>query len=206
MKIIIDTGHGKNTPGKRSPIWSDGTQLLEWKYTREIATQLLHEINKLENGIHATLLVTEEEDIPLSERCRRANAIALREGANNCLLISIHVNASTNGKARGWEVHSYIGRSLADRYATIFWNNAKKLLESQSRMRADWSDHDPDFDSNFAILRDTICPAILTENLFMDNYCDCKFLLSSHGLKAIIDIHLNALIIIANQGIRSNNT
>lgn len=194
MKIIIDTGHGNNTPGKRSPIWSDGTQLLEWKYTREIATELLHEINKLDNGIQAMLLVTEEEEIPLSERCRRANAIALREGANNCLLISIHVNASTNGKARGWEVHSYLGQNSSDSYATLFWNEAKIILGAATRMRADWTDHDPDFDSNFAILRDPICPAILTENLFMDNPSDCKFLLSSQGQKAIIDLHLNAII------------
>ena len=31
--IIIDNGHGINTPGKCSPDKS----LLEWKYTREIA-------------------------------------------------------------------------------------------------------------------------------------------------------------------------
>ena len=25
--IILDNGHGNNTPGKRSPKWEDGTQL-----------------------------------------------------------------------------------------------------------------------------------------------------------------------------------
>lgn len=31
MKVLIDNGHGENTPGKRSP---DG-RLREWAYTRE---------------------------------------------------------------------------------------------------------------------------------------------------------------------------
>lgn len=39
MKILIDNGHGNNTPGKRSP---DG-RLLEWAYTREIADISLKE-------------------------------------------------------------------------------------------------------------------------------------------------------------------
>ena len=40
MKILIDNGHGENTPGKRSPKWADGSQLFEWKYTREIARRV----------------------------------------------------------------------------------------------------------------------------------------------------------------------
>ena len=27
MKVLLDNGHGENTPGKRSPKWSDGSQL-----------------------------------------------------------------------------------------------------------------------------------------------------------------------------------
>ena len=34
--IIIDEGHGRDTPGKRSPLWSDGTQLYEWEFNRFI--------------------------------------------------------------------------------------------------------------------------------------------------------------------------
>ena len=37
MKILIDNGHGENTPGKRSP---DGS-LREYAYTREIADTLV---------------------------------------------------------------------------------------------------------------------------------------------------------------------
>lgn len=37
MKILIDNGHGKETPGKRSP---DG-RLKEYAYTREIADRVV---------------------------------------------------------------------------------------------------------------------------------------------------------------------
>jgi hypothetical protein len=40
MKILIDNGHGENTPGKRSPVWEDGVQLFEWEYAREIARRV----------------------------------------------------------------------------------------------------------------------------------------------------------------------
>lgn len=29
MLVVLDNGHGNNTPGKRSPVWDDGTQLYE---------------------------------------------------------------------------------------------------------------------------------------------------------------------------------
>ena len=37
MKILIDNGHGENTPGKRSP---DGS-LREYAYAREIADRIM---------------------------------------------------------------------------------------------------------------------------------------------------------------------
>lgn len=191
MKILLDNGHGENTPGKRSPLWLDGTQLFEWQYTREIAMMVEHALRK--EGIDVERIVRENLDVPLSERCRRVNNICKEAGTQNCLLVSIHCNAC-NGKARGWEIHTYLGQSKSDEYATIFWNTAKELIGTRSKMRGDWSDGDPDWDSNFAILRDTRCPAVLTENLFMDNEEDCKYLLSPEGKLTIATIHTASIL------------
>jgi N-acetylmuramoyl-L-alanine amidase len=46
MKFLIDNEHGENTPGKRSPVWPDGTQLFEWEYAREIARRVETELLK----------------------------------------------------------------------------------------------------------------------------------------------------------------
>ena len=33
--VILDNGHGIDTPGKRSPIWEGNTQLFEWDFNRK---------------------------------------------------------------------------------------------------------------------------------------------------------------------------
>ena len=65
MKILIDNGHGENTPGKCSP---DG-RLKEWAYTREIADRVVAGLRH--RGEEAERIVKEDVDIPLSIRCRR---------------------------------------------------------------------------------------------------------------------------------------
>jgi len=193
MKILLDNGHGENTSGKRSPRWADGSQLFEWSYTREIAKRVESELKK--HGVDVERIVPESNDVSLTERCRRANVIADKVGVKNCLLVSIHNNASQNGKAQGWEIHTYLGTSKSDEYATVFWNEAKELLPARvNKMRGDWSDGDPDWDSNFGILRGTKCAAVLTENLFMDNEDDCRFLLSEEGKAVIAQIHVQAIL------------
>lgn len=192
-KILIDNGHGENTPGKRSPRWSNGSQLLEWSYTREIANRLHGQLNA--HRMETELLVKESFDVPLSERARRANAIVRASGVGNCLLVSIHCNAAT-GLARGWEVHVYKRGGMSDLYALFFYEEATAQMKGFP-MRRKYSNGNPAWDSNFAILRDTVCTAVLTENLFMDNELDCRYLLSAEGKQTIVEIHLNAILKIA---------
>ena len=62
------------------------------------------------------------------------------------------------------------------------------------RLRTDYTDGDPDIESDFYILRHTSCPAVLTENLFMDNLDDYNFLLSEEGRQAIVDLHVDGIL------------
>lgn len=71
MKILIDNGHGVFTPGKRSP---DG-QFREALYARQIARMIVFDLN--DRGYDASLLVPEDDDIPLKERCNRVNCQCL---------------------------------------------------------------------------------------------------------------------------------
>lgn len=196
MRILLDNGHGINTPGKKSPVWPDGSSLSEWRYTRELTLRI--ETALKAKGKSVQRIVPEYKDVPLWERCHRVNKIAAKFGARHCLLVSVHVNASASGKACGWEIHTSKGQTISDIFATVFWNEANKQLNGRSCMRGDHSDGDPDWDSDFAILRDTICPAVLTENLFMDHLQDCKLLLSEEGKQLITDIHVRAILQIAD--------
>lgn len=79
MKILIDNGHGIDTPGKRSP---DGL-FLEYAYNREIASRVVSELTNC--GYDAQLLVPEVEDISLLERVRHENAISTALGRENVI-------------------------------------------------------------------------------------------------------------------------
>ena len=61
------------------------------------------------------------------------------------------------------------------------------------RIRTDKSDGDEDWESNFYILKNTNCPATLSESFFMDNEEDVKYLLSPEGKKDIIKIHVDGI-------------
>lgn len=186
MKILIDNGHGSNTPGKCSP---DG-RLKEYAYAREIAVRLEAELRK--RGIDAERIVKEEIDVPLSERCRRANQYK----ASDTILVSIHCNAAGNGsswmQARGWEAWTSTGQTKADKLADCLYAAAEQHLPGM-KMRKDMSDGDADKESGFYILKQTRCPAVLTENLFQDNKEDVDFLLSEEGKRAIVDLHVQGI-------------
>lgn len=189
MKILIDNGHGVETKGKRSP---DG-QLKEYQYTRAIAYKITQQLIKL--GYDAQLLVPEETDISLQNRVRRANEWCLKEGTLNVLLVSIHCNAAGMGqweKASGWEAYTSVGQTRADELATLLYEEAKKYFNTK-KIRTDFSDKDPDKEANFYILRKTKCPAVLTENFFMDNKDDMEFMLSSDGIDRIVKTHVEAI-------------
>lgn len=209
MSILIDNGHGINTPGKRSP---DG-RLREYLYTREIADAVVLELRR--RGYDAERIVREELDVSLATRVQRVNEICREVGAKNCLLVSIHVDAAGDGSrwmlAGGWSAYTTPGRTKSDRLAECLYDAAKvNLLGYESLQRAgkkagqysaaqrpyrtDTTDGDRDIEANFYILRNTACPAVLTENLFQDNERDVDYLLSAQGRKAIADLHVDGII------------
>lgn len=98
--ILIDPGHGAETPGKRSP---DGT-LREYEFNRGVAKLLLAKLLAL--GFDARLTVTNDVDVPLIQRTNQARDLK-RQGFD-VLLISVHANASGNGwsSARGIETYT----------------------------------------------------------------------------------------------------
>ena len=190
MKILIDNGHGTQTKGKRSP---DG-KFLEYAYTREIARQVVTELKN--KGYDAELLVPEEDDIPLSERVRRTNAHCQAFGKTNVILISIHVNAAGDGSkwmnATGWSCYTCKGQTESDRLATCLYDAAIKNFPDK-RIRTDFSDADSDWEEGFYILKKSLCPAVLTENFFMDKLSDRDYLQSEVGKQAIVDTHIEGI-------------
>ena len=136
MKILIDNGHGLNTPGKRSP---DG-KFREAIYTREISRRIVADL--IDRGYDVELLVPEEEDISLEDRVSRVNAHCQALGKANVILISIHVNAAGNGSkwfnATGWSCYTTKGETQSDKLANCFYEAAIKNFPGK-RIRTDYS-------------------------------------------------------------------
>ena len=56
------------------------------------------------------------------------------------------------------------------------------------------SDGDMDWEEGFYILRKSLCPAVLTENFFMDNRSDLEYLQSRAGKQAVVDTHVEGIV------------
>lgn len=193
MKILIDNGHYEGCPGKRSPKGGKFGVLYEWKFNRQIARPLVERLKNM--GYDAELVVPEDTEVSLGERCRRVNRWCDKLGAKNCIFISIHSNASSNcetwQKPNGWSAFVYTKASSASkRLAQCLYDEAEKRNLKGNRCvppERYWT-------ANFYVLKHTNCPAVLTENLFYDNHSDYLYLCSEKGREEIIDLHIKGIV------------
>ena len=195
-KWILDAGHGGmidgiyQTNGKRSPIWDDGSQLFEGENIRKIIDLIVELNDVLETKLDLHILVPENEDISLKERVRRVNLYHSHHSKTQ--LVSLHHNA---GGGTGFEVFTSRGETKSDWIATDFIDQLEDDFGDRFRFRKDYSDGDADKEANFYILKNSTCPAILVEMLFMDRYePDYKLMNSDSGRNELAKSILMSMI------------
>ena len=206
--ILIDNGHGKDTPGKRSPhavmeLIHSPLYFREYSWTRKCAQGIVDVLQAM--GYTAFLLVKEEDDVALRERVNRVNAYCRRYGTDNVLLVSVHNNASGKGEAwmpaRGWRAYTTKGVTKSDHLAARIYDAAEKTFRKPLKVGRYSSEEETgrDFEEGLYILQHTYCAAVLTENFFQDNAEDVLYLNSDEGLGACIDVHVQGIIDYINQ-------
>ena len=188
-KIILDFGHEKDTPGKKSP----DCRLEEWKFNRELGMIIYEGLKK--QDYNPVILVPEDIDIGLPERCARVNEMCKVE---SCILISIHGNAAGNGSswlnASGWQCHTTIGETRADILAKYLYEAAHEILDPlKIGVREYNGSNEPDWENDFYILKHTICPSVLIENLFYDNKKDIEIMLSDEGKQILANVTIEGI-------------
>lgn len=192
MKILVDNGHGQNTFGKQSP---DG-RLKEYEWARDIAQRLVRVLKA--KGYDAERIVPEANDVSITARCSRVNNVCSQVGAKNTVLVSIHNNAAGNGSwgaAKGFSVFvAKNASSRSKRLASIFTDEAiarkltgNRVVPAEKYWTWNWTKAD------IGILKGTACPAVLTENGFMDNKEECDYLLSDKGKQDFVGLHVAAI-------------
>ena len=156
MKLVIDAGHGGHDTGAIGP-----TGLHESLVTLELA-HLLSEL-VLPLGVHTILTRTDDTFVPLPLRAGISNT----SGAD--LFLSIHCNAAVAREANGYEVWTTPGQTKSDPIATQIFDALRDAFPHE-KGRSDLGDGDPDREANFAVLRLTVCPAVLVETGFISHF------------------------------------
>ncbi|MCB9276092.1 MAG: N-acetylmuramoyl-L-alanine amidase [Lewinellaceae bacterium] len=196
----IDNGHGKQTPGKRSPIFDDGkTQLFEYEFNRDVVARVKMQLD--EKGVSYFITVPEVDiDDFLQGRVDRANA---KKSGLPKIFVSIHSNAAPARSANDWapdsisgiETWFYHGSKTGQKIASIF---QKHLLEKTGFVNRHLKSRP---DGQFYVLRKTKMPSVLTENGFYNNKLQAAELMKPEVRQKIADAHVAAILEIEEQGL-----
>ena len=156
-----------------------------------------------------------EQQRELNARVAWANNLARTYGVRRTLYLSMHVDAAGSGRkwmsAGGWTAYTTPGHTLADVASECLYDKAEIHLKhyaaqmeagkltglydrKQTPYRIDLTDGDRDREKRFYVLRNTICPAVLTENLFQDNRTDVAFLKSREGMETLVALHVEGVV------------
>jgi len=186
---IIECGHGGmidgiyQTKGKKYYEFDSGKVVYEGVINRTIGKMVIDKL-KSKGIFYIDLNTTNQADTPIWNRIRKINSLFYQY--SNAYLISLHSNAASESlkgegsKATGFEilVYNYPGLSfkLAEIAKSHYENKFPGVTFRGIKTRND-----------LALLRKTICPAILLENLFFDNEREANYLTSDIGQDDISD-------------------
>lgn len=158
--IAIDAGHGKYTPGKRTP---DGEK--EWHFNNKVVQTIEKRLRKA-NGIKYIRVddPTGEKDRSLIERVKLANV------KQADLYISIHHNANTGkwGIWTGVETFVMMPKSKNPKSTIAAQCIHPKVVKAMALKDRGIKE------ANYYVLKETAMPAILIEGGFMDSTIDIK--------------------------------
>ncbi|MBY6270206.1 N-acetylmuramoyl-L-alanine amidase [Parageobacillus thermoglucosidasius] len=177
VKIVIDPGH-EGVENNLDP-GAVANGLKEAALTLRIAKYIYDMLNEYE-GVQVRLTRTGNQRLTLSQRAKMANDW----GAD--VFISTHINA---GKGTGFE--SYIYNGGVSSQTVALQNVLHNEILAAMRQFGNITDRGKKR-ANYAVLRETKMPAVLTENLFIDSN-DAKLLKNEAFLKAVGEAHARGI-------------
>lgn len=152
-KIILDAGHGLNTPGKRTP---DGS-MKEFEFNSIVANYVADILKKYECAVQFAHDPTGKVDIKLDKRTDDAN----RWNAN--VYVSIHANAASNDWTEAKGIETFVYTSKPKQSLELANKIQRNLIKATGRKDRGVKTAD------FHVLRETHMDAILVECGFMTN-------------------------------------
>lgn len=128
----LDGGHGKDSNGKRSPVYNENEQFFEYEFNRDIVERIMKRLDSL--GVKYFDVVPDYDKVGnmLEERVNRAN---WKRSSLPKIYLSIHSNAGPTRTPTDWvvdrvsgiETWFYHGSRSGRKLATIF---QRRLIEA----------------------------------------------------------------------------
>ena len=169
--IILDSGHAKNTGGKRAP----DNSMYEWEFNNNMQYRLQKRLKELGFNVFLTNPNPDKvSDIPLSTRAASANKKWSTLGKPNALFVSLHANAyGTWTTANGVEVfHAKNASARSKKCASVM---CKRIHEALKKVRPGSVNRGVKSE-NFTVIYKATMPSILIEYAFYTNREDLKVL------------------------------
>lgn len=167
-KIVLDAGHGINTPGKRCMKSIDANETREWYLNQRIVSRVQEKLKSYDVEV---LRVDDPDgytDVTLTARCSMANSF----GAD--LYCSFHHNAGINGgSGGGLSIITYDDSATAKTIRDTLYDsliNAGGIKGNRSNPKY--------ADSSLYVLNGTKMYAVLVEHGFMDSTVDTPIILT----------------------------
>lgn len=168
--LVLDAGHGGEDGGAQS------NGLREKDLTLDIAKRIQSKLKPY--SIKVIMTRTNDKYLTLTQRTNIANK------ANAELFLSIHINA---GGGTGFESYIYNGNvsNATRRYQSKLHDAVMKQIDVRDRGKKR---------ANFAVVRQTKMPAVLTECLFIDTKSDANKLKNNKFLNSIAQGHVDGIV------------
>ena len=196
MKFCLDPGHGGSDPGAVGP-----TGLKEAQVNLAIALKVRDQLQDLEQQV----VTTRENNTNPTLRRR----VQLANDHQVDAFLSIHCNCGpektgvgfqpgggyyADQTAHGYSVWTFVGDTLADRFATLLFQQIRSFLPDRYGRQA-LEDGDEDWEARFYVLRRTKMPAVLVECLFISNPEEEKLLGAEETQNRLADAMSEACVL-----------
>lgn len=153
--IVLDAGHGGKDSGAKS---TSAPLTLEKNLNLKTAQYVNYYLKKF--GFQTALTRNDDTFIPLDKRAGFANSLGSQ------LFVSIHFNSAKSQKAEGVEIFYYKSQKDSERTkeSKLLGENIMTHIEMMTHSKSRGVKH-----GDYAVVRETLMPAILIEGGFMTN-------------------------------------
>lgn len=181
--VILDAGHGINTPGKRSPLYplhsSPRLPVLEWQLNIAIVTAMYKILTSKKIAVEFSS--TNVLDQPLQDRIIKIKNLVKQNAGANIVVVSVHCNAyntdaefsSPNGIEFLYSTkivqNERLARHISAGFDGTYLGNNKAYKNRGLRER-----------SGLYLLNASPVPTVLVEAGFMTSFAELQQLLDYH--------------------------